>query len=159
MNRTAVAALKLVEEQTILADGSVFKPLEVKNGSDVLKASLLMLFKHISDIHLTVVEVIAEKFNIPVEDLHKTITEDPRWKEMFVNPVLTDLTKTAYENSSPPASPKRKRGRPAMTPEQKAAAKAAREAAKKTAVVAAPVPKPKKKPIIILSDEEEIIFN
>jgi hypothetical protein len=140
------------EEEIILADGSIMEPLEVKTSSDVLRASLLMLFKHVADIHVSVVEIVADKFKIPIEDLHKTITDDPRWQEMFVNPLITDLTKTVSENTSPA---KKKRGRPPMTPEQKAAAKAARLAAK----TAKPTPKPKKKPIIILSDEEEIIFS
>lgn len=159
MDRNAVAALKkkpvkIVSETIVLADGSTMEPLEVNTSSDVLRASLLMLFKHVSDIHLSVVEIIADKFKIPLEDVQKAITDDPRWRDMFVNPILTDLTKSVEETT---ASPKKKRGRPPMTPQQKAAAKAARLAAK--TVSTPPVsPKPKKKPIIILSDEEEIIF-
>lgn len=144
-------AIKIIsDEEIILADGSTMEPLAVKTSSDVLRASLLMLFKHVADIHVSVVEIVADKFKIPIEDLHKAITDDPRWQQMFVNPLITDLTKTVSENSTPA---KKKRGRPPMTPEQKAAAKAARLAAS-----AAAKPKLKKKPIIILSDEEEIIF-
>jgi len=141
------------EEELILADGSTMNPLEVKTSSDVLQASLLMLFKHVADIHVSVVEIIAEKFKIPIEDLHATITNDARWQQMFVNPLITDLTKKVSENTLPA---KKKRGRPPMTPEQKAAAKAARLAAARAKPPASS--KPKKKPILILSDEEEIIF-
>jgi hypothetical protein len=92
----------LVQEPVILADGSTMKPLPVKNASDVLRGSLLMLFKHVADIHVTVVEIVADKFGIPVEDLHKAITEDPRWAEMFVHPLITDLTETAMTNATKP---------------------------------------------------------
>jgi hypothetical protein len=93
--------VSLVQETTILADGSTLQPLPVKNSSDVLRASLLMLFKHVSDIHVSVVEIISDKFNIPIEDLHKAITEDPRWNEMFVHPLITDLTRTVDEHAVP----------------------------------------------------------
>lgn len=93
--------VRLVQEATVLADGSTLQPLAVKKSSDVLRASLLMLFKHVSDIHVSLVEIVSEKFGIPIEDLHKAITEDPRWSTMLENPLITDLTKTVDEHSVP----------------------------------------------------------
>lgn len=90
----------LVKEETILSDGRVFVPMEVKNSSDVLRASLLMLFKHVSDIHVSLVEIVAEKFGLKIEDIHAAIQEDPRWAQMFVNPLITDLTATAEKQAS-----------------------------------------------------------
>jgi hypothetical protein len=120
--------VKVVQEPVILSDGSTFKPIPVKTTSDVLRTSLLMLFKHVADIHVTVIEIVAEKFGISVEDLHKAITEDPRWADMFVHPLISDLTETATANSVPPA--------PAPAP---------------------PVPKTAKSGIVLL-DEPEIVF-
>ncbi len=108
--------ITLVQEPCILADGSTLKPLQVKNSSDVLRTSLLMLFKHISDIHVTVVEVISEKFGIPIEDIHKAITEDPRWEEMFVHPLITDLTATIEENKLPAVPPSKTETKTAKKP-------------------------------------------
>ena len=100
----------LDQEDVFLADGSKFKPIPVKNTSDVLRGSLLMLFKHVSDIHVTVVEIIAEKYGLSVEDIHKTVTEDPRWSQMFIHPLISDLTETAHTQAEPkpeaPAKPK-----------------------------------------------------
>jgi hypothetical protein len=91
----------LVKEPVTLADGSGFSPMPVKDSSDALRASLLMLFKHVADVHVTVVEIVAEKFNLKVEDIHKAITDDPRWTEMLVNPLITDLTAAAKDQTLP----------------------------------------------------------
>lgn len=137
--------INLKEEEVVLEDGSVCKPMPVKTTSDALRASLLMLFKHVADVHMTVVEIIAEKFHLDSEEIHNAITADPRWKEMLVNPTITNLTKTesqAEPPAPPPAAPQKKRGRPPMTPEQKALAKAKRSQKQK------PLP----------TDEEELVF-
>jgi hypothetical protein len=101
--------VKLVQEAVTLADGASFTPMEVKTSSDVLRASLLTLFKHVADIHVTVVEIIADKFGHSVEDLHAAITEDPRWQQMLVDPVIADLTKTAETHSVPAVKSTKKR--------------------------------------------------
>lgn len=116
--------VKIASEKTVLADGSSFQPLEVKTSNDLLQASLLMLFKHVADVHVTVVEVIAEKFGLKVEDLHKAITEDPRWQAMLSDPFVTDLTATVEKQS-----------------------------------VANPKPIKKKKPVIVLSNEDDLVFD
>jgi hypothetical protein len=92
-------AVKLVKEKVVLADGNVMPPIPVNNSADVLRSSLLILFKHVADIHLSIVESISDKFGIPVEELHKAITEDPRWKQMLIDPVITDLTACVNENT------------------------------------------------------------
>ncbi len=81
-------------------------PLDVSTPNDVLQASLLMLFKHVADIHITLVEIVAEKFDIKIDDIHTVVNEDPRWSAMMVNPLITDLTKTVKEHSV--TSPKKK---------------------------------------------------
>jgi len=98
--------LKLVNEEVTLADGSAFVPLPVQNKSDVLRASLLILFKHVADIHCEVVEIIADKFGHSVEELHEAIVEDPRWQKMLVDPLVVDLTETAKKQSV--AKPKKR---------------------------------------------------
>ena len=91
----------LVREPVVMADGSEFVPMAVNNSSDLLRASLLTLFKHVADIHITVVEVIADKFGLSIDEIHTAITEDPRWKKMLVDPVISDLTQSAKEQSKP----------------------------------------------------------
>jgi len=102
--------VKVVQETVTLADGSILTPMPVKNSNDVFCASLLMLFKHVADVHVTVVEIIAEKFNLKVDDIHQAIQDDPRWADMLVNPLITDLTAAATENAvAPKAAPKKKK--------------------------------------------------
>lgn len=95
-------SVKLVKEEVRLADGSSFTPMEVKTNNDALRASLLMLFKHVADVHVTLVEIVAEKFHLKVDDIMNVVTEDPRWQTMLVDPLVTELTATAKENSVPP---------------------------------------------------------
>jgi hypothetical protein len=101
-------SVTLVKETVTLADGSNFTPMAVKNSNDALRASLLMLFKHVADIHVTVVEIVAEKFNLKVEDIHEAIVQDPRWNEMLVNPLITELTAAVAENAVKPVPKKKK---------------------------------------------------
>ena len=96
----------LVEEPVTLANGNTFTGLPVKTSSDVLRVSLLMLMKHVSDVHVTVMEIISEKFGHSVEELHTAIVEDPRWEKILQNPMVTDLTETAIAHSQ---EPKRKK--------------------------------------------------
>jgi hypothetical protein len=152
-----------------LADGSQMKPLTVRNADDALKATLLMLFKHVADIHVSLVEIIAEKYELNAEEMHLAIQNHPKWLKMFDNPMVADLTFETFENSVKPApvpaapapaptvappSPKsvdsKPRGRPKMTEEQKAAAKVKRQAKKSApapapALAPAPAPAPTSK--------------
>ncbi len=100
--------VKVVQETVTLADGSILTPMPVKNSNDALRASLLMLFKHVADVHVTVVEIIAEKFNLKVEDIHQAIQDDPRWADLLVNPLITDLTAAATEHAVKPIPKKKK---------------------------------------------------
>jgi hypothetical protein len=41
---------------------------------------------------LTVVDIISEKYNIPVDEIMKTVTSDSRYTNMVVNPNIHRLT-------------------------------------------------------------------
>jgi hypothetical protein len=112
MNTPAKKSITLVQEPVTLADGSTFVPMEVKTNSDALRASLLMLFKHVADVHVTLVEIVAEKFDLKVDDIMNAVTDDPRWQTMLVDPLITDLTVTATTNSV--AKPKATKKKPAI---------------------------------------------
>ena len=130
----------LVNEEVALTNGHIFVPIPVKNPSDALRASLLMVFKHVSDIHVSIVEIIADKFKLDVDDIHNAIKEDPRWTDMLTNPLIHDLTAAAYDNAVPAPAPaatakqtktKAKTKLPTLTPEEKAENKAATKAQNK----------------------------
>jgi hypothetical protein len=71
--------------------------VDVKNGNSVsvvaaYAESLKMILKHVADFHITVVDIISEKYNIPVDEIMKTITLDSRYANMLVDPNIHRLT-------------------------------------------------------------------
>ena len=66
-------------------------PIEVKNARDAYAATLHVLFKHVADFHICVVQTISAKYGICEDDILKTIQESPGFKNMHVDPVLDPL--------------------------------------------------------------------
>ena len=54
--------------------------------------SLKMILCHVADFHITVVDIISEKYNIPVDEIMKTVTSDSRYTKMIVDPKIHRLT-------------------------------------------------------------------
>lgn len=140
------------------ADGQSLGPLQVETPRDALRATMMMLFQHVAEIHMAVTEIISEKYNIPQEEIYNAITEHPKWQEMLVNPMIHDLTGEILDKTSETASqvsteePKKKRGRPKgykLSEEQRAKAaeaRAAKKAASTQNTVATPPPRPAPEP-------------
>ncbi len=96
-----------------------FVPKEIKTSRDAYGASLHMLFKHVADIHLTLLEILAEKYKLSIDEMLQTVQDDPRWKEIHVNPVINSCTYVDATHPlepetkiTPPPSEKKARGRP-----------------------------------------------
>lgn len=67
--------------------------VEVKaNARDAYAESLKMILQHVADFHMTVVDIISEKYNIPVDEIMNTITSDSRYTNMVVDPKIHHLT-------------------------------------------------------------------
>lgn len=62
------------------------------HGRSAYALSLQMLFRHVADFHMTVVDVISEKYNIPVDDIMNAVTSDSRYKNMVVDKDLHRLS-------------------------------------------------------------------
>ena len=67
-------------------------PIEIKNGRDAYAASLHMLFNHFAQFHISVVDIISDKYNIPVEEIMNTIKTDDRYTNMSVCPNIHELS-------------------------------------------------------------------
>lgn len=67
-------------------------PVEIKDGRSAYAASLQMILKHVADFHITVVDIISEKYNIPVDEIMNTVTSDSRYTNMLVNPDIHTLS-------------------------------------------------------------------
>jgi hypothetical protein len=89
--------VKIGSGPVIMDGGIAMQSLPVKTASDAFTASLLMMMKHCADIHLTVLEVIGEKYGLDVDDMCETLKEHPRWKQIHIEPVIHDLTQIARE--------------------------------------------------------------
>ena len=68
-------------------------PIEIKNGRDAYAASLHMLFNHFAQFHISVVDIISDKYHIPVEEIMNTIKTDDRYTNMSVCPNIHELSK------------------------------------------------------------------
>ncbi len=70
--------------------------VEVKTGAcdarDAYAESLKMILQHVADFHMTVVDIISEKYNIPVDEIMNTVTSDSRYTNMLVDPKIHRLT-------------------------------------------------------------------
>jgi hypothetical protein len=67
-------------------------PVEIKDGRSAYAESLQMILKHVADFHITVVDIISEKYNIPVDEIMNTVTSDSRYTNMLVNPDIHILS-------------------------------------------------------------------
>ena len=75
-------------------------PIEIKNGRDAYAASLHMLLNHFAQFHITIVEIISDKYHIPVEEIMNTIKSDDRYVNMSVCPNIHELSKAQSPSSS-----------------------------------------------------------
>jgi hypothetical protein len=67
-------------------------PVEIKDGRSAYAASLQMILKHVADFHIAVVDIISEKYNIPVDEIMNTVTSDSRYTNMPVSPDIHTLS-------------------------------------------------------------------
>ena len=76
--------------------------VEVKTGArdarDAYAESLKMILQHVADFHMTVVDIISEKYNIPVDEIINTVTSDSRYTNMLVDPKIHRLTSSSNQN-------------------------------------------------------------
>jgi hypothetical protein len=66
--------------------------IEIQDGRNAYALSLQMIFRHVADFHMTVVDIISEKYNIPVDEIMNTVTSDSRYKNMVVDKDLHRLS-------------------------------------------------------------------
>lgn len=66
-------------------------PGHIKTARDGYAASLHLLFKHVADFHITVIDLLAEKYNFKAEEAINSLHEDPRFRDMIVHPTIHTL--------------------------------------------------------------------
>ncbi len=91
--------VKISHEPVIMADGIAMNSVKVKNASDGMKATMLMMMKHCADVHLTILEIIGEKYGLDVDEMCNTVKDHPRWTQLLLEPMIHDLTEIARETA------------------------------------------------------------
>lgn len=75
--------------------------VEIKAGArDAYAESLKMILQHVADFHMTVVDIISEKYNIPVDEIMNTVTSDSRYTNMLVDPKIHRLSSSSSSSSN-----------------------------------------------------------
>lgn len=88
----------------VMATTKLLIPVEVevkpasKDARDAYAESLKMILQHVADFHLTVVDIISDKYNIPVDEIMNTVTSDSRYTNMLVDPKIHSLTSSSNQN-------------------------------------------------------------
>ena len=67
------------------------RPIQIDTTRDVWRSTVLTLFKHVADMHLTIVSIIADKYELDPNKVIDVISDDPRWTELQVHPIIHDL--------------------------------------------------------------------
>ena len=65
-----------------------YVPIDIKDHREAYAATLHVLFKHVADFHICVVQAFSKKYGIPEDDIMQTIQESDAFKNMQVDPVL-----------------------------------------------------------------------
>ncbi len=90
-----IKSVKITNEPVFVTKDGVsesYIPREILTHRDAYSASLHMLFKHVADVHLLMVEIIAEKYKLDADEIIQTVQNDQRMKELPINPTLESLT-------------------------------------------------------------------
>ncbi len=85
----------------VMATTKLLIPVEVEvkpDARDAYAESLKIILQHVADFHLTVVDIISDKYNIPVDEIMNTVTSDSRYTNMLVDPKIHSLTSSSNQN-------------------------------------------------------------
>ena len=93
-SKSSIKSLTVVNEPVFVTkDGSVqeYIPKEIVGYREAYAASLHIVFKHVADFHMAMLEIIAEKYGHDVDEMVKVIQSDNRYTDMMINPVISGL--------------------------------------------------------------------
>ena len=88
-----------VKKKLSIPTASIPVQIEVQvEARDAYVESLKMILQHVADFHMTVVDIISEKYKIPVDEIMNTVTSDSRYTNMVVDPKIHHFTATLSQN-------------------------------------------------------------
>lgn len=66
-------------------------PKEIVDHRKAYAVTLDLLFKHVADFHLNMIAIIADKYNLDAAEMINVVSEDPRYQQMLLHPVIESL--------------------------------------------------------------------
>lgn len=88
-----------VKKKLSIPTASIPVQIEVQvEARNAYVESLKMILQHVADFHITVVDIISEKYKIPVDEIMNTVTSDSRYTNMVVDPKIHHFTATLSQN-------------------------------------------------------------
>lgn len=85
---------RYTEEPVFLNTGGgeePYIPKDIQTARDAYAASLHLLFKHVADFHILMVDIIAEKYKLNAAEIIHVCHEDKRFQQMVVAPTIHSL--------------------------------------------------------------------
>ena len=82
-----------VKKKLSIPTASIPVQIEVQvEARNAYVESLKMILQHVADFHMAVVDIISEKYKIPVDEIMNTVTSDSRYTNMVVDPKIHHFT-------------------------------------------------------------------
>jgi hypothetical protein len=78
-------------EEPAYEDGKPYISKEIKGPNTAFSACLHLIFQHTADVYQTMLQIVAEKYGHSVEEMMEAVSQDERFKNMMINPVLKGL--------------------------------------------------------------------
>ena len=85
---------RYVEEPAFIevsGESRPYVPINITKAREAYAASLDVIFKHVADFHVTIIQIISEKYKIDEDEILGTIKGDPRYTGMYEDPRLNPL--------------------------------------------------------------------
>jgi hypothetical protein len=93
-SNNTIRSLKILNEPVMITkDGKQepYVPKEIIGHRGAYAASLHLLFKHVADFHVLMIDILSEKYGIPADEMISACHEDERFQNMVVHPTITAL--------------------------------------------------------------------
>jgi hypothetical protein len=82
---------KVDSSKRYLRTGEEYTPVEIKNPSLAMNACLHLFMSHSVDFFAIMLDIIADKYGLTKDEMVETVIQDPRMKNMSVNPIIHSL--------------------------------------------------------------------
>jgi hypothetical protein len=94
----------VVNENRFLPTGTIsivqtpYVALKIKSPKHAAAASLHLILKHVADMHMLILEVLSQKYNIPYNDMIDVIHTDDRVQKFMIDPIVHSMNYFTQED-------------------------------------------------------------